>query len=89
MKPDGTQISIVNVTVSESPALEKEQHWIWSVIGHPTIQTALTKPGDVPEIKWGPLIKNGDISNSITYQGKPFYSGAVMLMNVIIFSSSC
>merc|ERR1712018_34724 len=38
---NGIQVSIVNVTVKDTPVQSYEQHWIWSVIGRPTVQTAI------------------------------------------------
>lgn len=78
----GIQVSIINLTIYDDPQQDEEQHWLWSVIGRPTIQTAITPIGDVPEIRWSSIFDSSDMQKSIKYEKEPFYSGAVMLMNV-------
>jgi hypothetical protein len=79
---NGSEVSIVNVTVGDDPAQEEEQHWVWSVIGRPTVQAAITRPGDVTSVRWSSIFDKSDIGKSILYDSKPLYTGAVMLMNV-------
>ena len=65
-----------------------QYHWLWSVIGHPTIQAAVTEPGDQINIKWNSIFGFGPLDNAIQYENRPLYSGAIMLLNVrdILFS---
>ena len=52
---DGKQVSVINVTVADEPAQELEQHWIWSVIGRPTVQAAITGPGNYAFVNWSSI----------------------------------
>jgi hypothetical protein len=36
--PHGPTVSLVNVSIVDSPVQSHEHHWLWSVIGHPTLQ---------------------------------------------------
>ena len=78
----GIQVSIINVTVQDDPVQDEEQHWLWSVIGRPTVQTAITPTNDTATIKWSAIFDKSDPGKSIKYTKEPYYSGAVMLMNV-------
>ncbi len=78
----GIQVSIINVTVQDDPQQDVEQHWLWSVIGRPTVQAAITPPDDHVNIQWAAIFDTSDTGKSVQYQENPFYSGAVMLMNV-------
>ena len=80
---DGKQVSVINVTVADEPAQEHEQHWIWSVIGRPTVQAAITGPGNYAFVNWSLIFNTDDMGQSILYKDSPVYSGAVMLMNLI------
>ena len=92
----GKKVSVINVTVHDDPVQDDEQHWLWSVIGRPTVQAAITPPDDRAKMDWSSILSSTNFSNSISYIKEPFYSGAVMLMNVceknifviVIFSSS-
>ena len=76
-------ISVVNLTVYDSPVAAVEHHWIWSVIGRPTVQLALTQPQDEAEIDWAALLgMTESIDSSIVYSQSPKYSAAIMLANV-------
>ena len=55
---------------------------LWSVIGHPTLQAAVTEPGNLVNINWNKIFGLGPLENAINYQSKPLYSGAIMLLNV-------
>lgn len=79
---NGIEVSIVNVTVTDTPVQDEEQHWLWSVIGRPTVQAAITKPGDYSAVNWTSIFDKNDIGDSIFYLNRPLYSAAVMLMNV-------
>ena len=81
---NGVQVSIVNVTVKDNPQQNDEQHWIWSVIGRPTVQTAITPPNDIAHMQWKSIFDTSPVGKSIKYENPPFYTGAVMLMNVRI-----
>jgi hypothetical protein len=39
--PNGPTVSLVNLTISDSPVQPREHHWLWSVIGHPTLQVTI------------------------------------------------
>ena len=82
---DGKQVSVINVTVADEPAQEHEQHWIWSVIGRPTVQAAITSPGNYAYVNWSLIFNTDDMGRSILYKDSPHYSGAVMLMHLIEF----
>ena len=56
--PNGAQVSVVNVTVKDNPEQTDEQHWIWSVIGRPTVQTAITPPDAIASIDWKSIFLN-------------------------------
>jgi len=81
----GIQVSVINVTVHDTPVQDEEQHWLWSVIGRPTVQTAITPPYDSTKIDWGSIFDTNvtHLGGSISYEATPFYSGAIMLMNLI------
>jgi len=82
---NGIQVSIVNVTVKDTPVQSYEQHWIWSVIGRPTVQTAITPSNDVTRIQWKSIFDTSPVGKSIHYEDPPYYTGAVMLVNLIEF----
>ena len=82
-------MSVANLTILDDPAGDVEHHWIWSVIGHPSVQLALTDPpsdvgdSDYVEIDWAALLGlTGSIDTSIVYKDPPKYSAAIMLANV-------
>ena len=79
-----TWFSVANLTVRDTPSGPLEHHWLWSVIGHPTVQLALTEPNDDIDIDWSALLgKNGgDLDSAIVYSQAPKYSAAIMLANV-------
>ena len=78
----GPTVSLINLTVVDEPVQSVEYHWLWSVIGHPTLQGAVTEPGDRANINWNAIFGSGSIDKSIQYFEKPMYSGAIMLLNV-------
>ena len=71
--------------MADEPAQEHEQHWIWSVIGRPTVQAAITGPGNFAFVNWSLIFNTKDMGKSILYKENPMYTGAVMLMNLIEF----
>lgn len=77
-----SSVSVFNLTIVDDPAQEHEHHWLWSVIKHPTIQVALTPPGDRVRVNWEALFGFGDLASSIQYDNEPDYSAAIMLANV-------
>ena len=81
----GVQVSIINVTVHDNPKQNDEQHWIWSVIGRPTVQASITPPDDIAHINWSSIFDSSDTAHSIWYEKQSLYSGAVMLANLIEF----
>ncbi len=80
--PKGPSVTLVNLTVSDTPVQPVQYHWLWSVIGHPTLQAAVTEPGDEIKIKWSSIFGLGPLDNAIQYENRPLYSGAIMLLNV-------
>ena len=80
----GKKVSVINVTVHDDPVQDDEQHWLWSVIGRPTVQAAITQPDDRVTMDWSSILSmdKDNFNNSISYINEPLYSGAVMLMNV-------
>lgn len=80
--PTGPTVSLVNLTVLDNPVQAVEYRWLWSVIGHPTLQAAITEPGDKIKIKWNSIFGFGPLDNSINYEKGPIYSAALMLLNV-------
>jgi len=84
---NGNEVTVVNVTVHDAPVQDDEQHWLWSVIGRPTVQAAITKPNDVAKIRWADIFDSSrkHFDKSISFETTPLYSGAVMLMNIIEF----
>ncbi|TRY67324.1 hypothetical protein TCAL_11130 [Tigriopus californicus] len=78
-------VSVFNLTIVDDPVQAQEHHWVWSVIKHPTIQVALTPPGDRVRIDWGALFGFGDMASAIDYENAPDYSAAIMLANLIEF----
>ena len=81
---NGNEVTVVNVTVHDAPVQDDEQHWLWSVIGRPTVQAAITKPNDIAKIRWADIFDSSKkhFDKSISFETNPLYSGAVMLMNV-------
>ena len=77
-------VTIANLTVKETPSRATENHWMWSVIGHPTIQAAITDPGNVLTVDWPKIFgfKLGSLWKAIRYREVPYYSSAVMLTKV-------
>ena len=77
-------ITIANLTVKDNPSRSTGYQWMWSVIGHPTIQAAITKPGNFLIVDWNAIF--GDPMKSlwkaIKYHERPLYSSAVMLTKV-------
>ena len=84
-------ITVANLTVKETPSHTTEKHWMWSVIGHPTIQAAITNPGNVLLVDWGKIFgfNVGSLWKAIHYRQQPYYSSAVMLTKVwyILFTN--
>jgi len=63
----------------DSPA---ERHWVWSVLGRPAVQVALTPPEDDLFVNWADLLTSDEPDTAIRFKKKPHYSAAVMLANV-------
>ena len=80
---NATQITVANLTVADKPNEERQHQYIWSVIKHPSVQVALTRPGNEARIDWSQLFgMEGSLDSSIGYQDEPDYSAAIMLANV-------
>ena len=78
-------ITIANLTVKDNPSRSTGYQWMWSVIGHPTIQAAITNPGNFLTVDWNAIWgggSTGSLWKSIRYQERPVYSSAVMLTKV-------
>ena len=79
-------ITIANLTVKDNPSRSTGYQWMWSVIGHPTIQAAITNPGNFLTVNWNAIWgggSTGSLWKAIKYQERPVYSSAVMLTKVI------
>ena len=82
-------ITIANLTVKDNPSRSTGYQWMWSVIGHPTIQAAITKPGNFLMVDWNAIFGDGSTKSlwkAIKYHERPLYSSAVMLTKVILIS---
>ena len=78
-------ITIANLTVKDNPSRSTGYQWMWSVIGHPTIQAAITNPGNFLTVNWNAIWgggSTGSLWKAIKYQERPVYSSAVMLTKV-------
>ena len=80
-------ITIANLTVKDNPSRSTGYQWMWSVIGHPTIQAAITKPGNFLMVDWNAIFGDGSTKSlwkAIKYHERPLYSSAVMLTKVAL-----
>ena len=79
--------TVANLTVKDTPSHATGYQWMWSVIGHPTIQAAITKPGNFLRVDWYALFRFSPKSlwKAIKYNEHPYYSSAVMLTKVTLF----
>ena len=80
-------VTIANLTVTDNPPRATGYQWMWSVIGHPTIQAAITTPGDFLLVDWAKIFGNPfkSLWKAIKYHERPKYSSAVMLTKVCFF----
>ena len=79
-------ITIANLTIKDNPSRSTGYQWMWSVIGHPTIQAAITNPGNFLTVNWNAIWgggSTGSLWKAIKYQERPVYSSAVMLTKVM------
>ncbi len=82
-------VTVANITIPHDPSQDnnaddpRDHHWTWSVIGRPTIQTALTSVRDDLTVNWSRLFMRRDISYSMTFSSRPDYSSALMLATLI------
>lgn len=86
--PNGAGVCVANTTITDIPAQDSEQHWLWSVIGRPTLQAAITEAKDVISINWNGLFGFTDMAESITYTQKPHYTAAIMMTNLIEYNDT-
>ena len=77
-------VTIANLTVKDIPSRTTGYQWMWSVIGHPTIQAAITNPGNFLTVDWGTIFgfSMKSLWKAIKYKEQPYYSSAVMLTKV-------
>jgi len=88
---NGHMITIANLTVKDNPSRSTGYQWMWSVIGHPTIQAAITKPGNFLMVDWNAIFGDGSTKSlwkAIKYHERPLYSSAVMLTKLIEFNDT-
>ena len=83
-----SSLTVANLTVLDfSPTAPdgREHHWIWSVIEHPAVQAALTKPGSRADVNWSALLGLEDLDSAIKYYPEPpDYTAAIMLASVSV-----
>ncbi len=78
------RVTVANVTVAHSPGHDnnpddpRQHHWLWAVVGRPTIQAALTQGDNDARVDWGRLMVGSDIDGSIEFASKPDFAAAVM-----------
>ena len=84
---EGYMVTIANLTVTDNPSRATGYQWMWSVIGHPTIQAAITTPGNFLVVDWAKIFGNPfkSLWKAIKYHEHPKYSSAVMLTKVCFF----
>ena len=56
MKNGTVGVTVANLSIADTPAQEHEFHWVWSVIGHPVIQAAVTEAGSVADVDWPAIL---------------------------------
>jgi len=82
-------ITVANISISDDPQQEYEYHWLWSVIGHPAIQAAITQQNSLLKIDWSAIFGLGGAGHAIGYQPvPPFYSAAIMISKLIEFNDT-
>ena len=79
-------VTIANLTVKDNQPRRIEYQWMWSVIGHPTIQAAITTPGNFLLVDWSKIFGNPmkSLWKAIKYYEHPKCSSAVMLTKVYL-----
>ena len=85
----GYGVTIANLTIKDTPAHPTGYQYLWSVIGHPTIQAAVTHPGNFMVVDWYALFQldsKKSLWKSIKYANPPLYTSAVMLTKVIAYN---
>ena len=48
-------VTVANLTVLDDPSQHHEFHWVWSVIGHPVIQAAVTAKDSIAHVDWSAI----------------------------------
>ena len=81
-------ITVANLTITDQPEQEHELHWMWSVIGHPAIQTAITGHGDRMTIDWSAIFGFGSLARAIDYVDPPIFTSAIMITRLIEFNDT-
>lgn len=93
----GSAVTLANFSVTvgvdegqdPAPASNSETHWLWSVIGRPTLQVALTPAHTVARVDWAGLLGGGGrLDDSVSYSQRPDYSAAVTMANVSLASGT-
>jgi len=88
LKNGSVGITVANLTVSDNPQQDHEFHWVWSVIGHPIIQAAVTPLNSVAHIDWGAIFGLHSAGHAIDYNVTPIYSSAIMMTRLIEFNDT-
>ena len=56
MKNGTVGVTVANLSISDTPVQEHEFHWVWSVIGHPVIQAAVTEADSYARVDWPAIL---------------------------------
>ena len=48
-------VTVANLTVLDDPSQHHEFHWVWSAIGHPVIQAAVTAKDSIAHVDWSAI----------------------------------
>ena len=83
------QITVANISIADTPSQGHEYHWMWSVIGHPAVQAAITVPNSLLNIDWSAIFGQGSPGHAIDYDPlPPLYSSAIMITKLIEFNDT-
>jgi len=81
-------VTVANLTVLDDPSQHHEFHWVWSVIGHPVIQAAVTAKDSIAHVDWSAIFGMASAGHAISYDEEPYYSSAIMMTRLIEFNDT-
>lgn len=82
-------VTVANLSISDTPSQEHEYHWVWSVIGHPVIQAAVTEHNSVAQVDWPAILgMRTSAGHAIDYNVSPLFSSAVMMTKLIEYNDT-